>query len=93
MTRGRGFLEAGRATVTSDAGGFRAELTTAVPFAPGQSARFIVRPEKILLSPAANAGAGKVCMAVDVEDRTYQGVSTVWTVRNRGGERLSCVAR
>jgi hypothetical protein len=28
-------------------------------------------------------------MEVTVEERVYQGVATVWTVRNRAGERFS----
>jgi ABC-type Fe3+/spermidine/putrescine transport system ATPase subunit len=31
----------------------------------------------------------RACMEVTVEERVYQGVATVWSVRNRAGERMS----
>jgi ABC-type Fe3+/spermidine/putrescine transport system ATPase subunit len=54
------------------------------------AARFIVRPEKLFLRPAA-AGPGDVCvsMPVVIEERVYQGINTVWTVLTEGGQRLT----
>ena len=45
----------------------------------------MVRPEKLSLreTPAAN---GEACVECAVEQRVYQGLSTVWTVRNAAGE-------
>jgi ABC-type Fe3+/spermidine/putrescine transport system ATPase subunit len=50
--------------------------------------RFIVRPEKLLLrgEPAGNGGRS---MPVTIEERVYQGINTVWTVRTEKGERLT----
>jgi ABC-type Fe3+/spermidine/putrescine transport system ATPase subunit len=57
---------------------------------PGDGVRFVVRPEKLELWPSEPPAAdARACMEVTVEERVYQGVSTVWTVRNRAGERLS----
>jgi spermidine/putrescine transport system ATP-binding protein len=57
---------------------------------PGDGVRFVVRPEKLELWPAEPPPAeARACMEVTVEERVYQGVSTVWTVRNKAGERLS----
>jgi spermidine/putrescine transport system ATP-binding protein len=50
----------------------------------GDAARFMVRPEKLWLRGKPGAG-----MEVEVEQRVYQGVSTVWTVRNSAGERFT----
>jgi ABC-type Fe3+/spermidine/putrescine transport system ATPase subunit len=56
----------------------------------GEAATMVVRPEKLLLR-AAPAGDGEALTSVPVtiDDRSYQGVSTVWTVRNDKGERLT----
>jgi spermidine/putrescine transport system ATP-binding protein len=57
---------------------------------PGDKIRFVVRPEKLELWPAEPPPAeARACMEVTVEERVYQGVSTVWTVRNKAGQRLS----
>jgi ABC-type Fe3+/spermidine/putrescine transport system ATPase subunit len=48
--------------------------------------RSIVRPEKLKLAAAPLDGMS--CTAVRVEDRAYQGLGTVWTVRNAAGGRL-----
>jgi spermidine/putrescine ABC transporter ATP-binding subunit len=77
----------GVATLASERVGFRASINTSRPLSPGRSVRFIVRPEKIWIR--TTAAAELACVEVDVEDRAYQGVSILWTVRNRAGERLS----
>jgi spermidine/putrescine transport system ATP-binding protein len=56
----------------------------------GDVVRFVVRPEKLEMWTAPPVpGAALACMEVTVEERVYQGISTVWVVRNRAGERLS----
>jgi spermidine/putrescine transport system ATP-binding protein len=56
----------------------------------GDAVRFVVRPEKLELWPAEPPAAdARACMEVTVEERVYQGVATLWLVRNRAGERLS----
>jgi len=70
---------------------------TRVPLAPGQlrpragdTVRFVVRPEKLVLRPRdGGADRGASSVAVTVEERVYQGVSTVWIVRDAAGERLT----
>jgi spermidine/putrescine ABC transporter ATP-binding subunit len=81
--------ENGGATIASDAASYRADVTSETSLQIGQSVRFIIRPEKLLLRAAPLADDRIVCMAVTVEERTYQGVSTVWAVRNAAGERLT----
>jgi putative spermidine/putrescine transport system ATP-binding protein len=52
--------------------------------------RFIVRPEKLFLRlTAAPAGDGCASMPVVIEERVYQGINTVWTVRTEAGQRLT----
>jgi ABC-type Fe3+/spermidine/putrescine transport system ATPase subunit len=57
------------------------------PVRPGESVRFLVRPEKLALqsSPPEQSLAS---VPVTVEDRVYQGVSTLWMVRGSCGERF-----
>jgi spermidine/putrescine transport system ATP-binding protein len=76
------------ATVASDAG-YRFTFPTPTPSRAGRSVRFIVRPEKLLLLPPGTSRSDLACMEVEILDRAYQGVSTVWTVQNRLGERLA----
>jgi spermidine/putrescine transport system ATP-binding protein len=59
------------------------------PYRPGAEARFVVRPEKLDLRPRDLSSHGVPSVAVTVEERVYQGVSTVWIVRDGAGERLS----
>jgi spermidine/putrescine ABC transporter ATP-binding subunit len=49
----------------------------------GQASRGTKMGSEIASSPPMS------CMEVTIEERTYQGVSTVWNVRNAAGERLS----
>jgi len=57
-------------------------------FRPGDRVRFIVRPEKLALR-AAPPEKGFAAVPVTVEDRVYQGASTLWLVRGPGGERFT----
>jgi spermidine/putrescine transport system ATP-binding protein len=50
--------------------------------------RFVVRPEKLELRGRDLSRRGVPSVAVTIEDRVYQGVSTVWIVRDAAGERF-----
>jgi len=51
---------------------------------------FVVRPEKILLRDCAAPADGiNVSVPVTVEQRIYQGISTIWTVRTDSGQKLT----
>ena len=71
--------------VTSPAG-----FTTRLPTRGrdvGTALRFLVRPEKLMLRD--QPGEGEACMAARIEQRVYQGLSTVYLLRNRAGEELT----
>ncbi|HEY3205096.1 MAG TPA: ABC transporter ATP-binding protein [Thermoanaerobaculia bacterium] len=57
-------------------------------YRPGEEVRFVVRPEKLDLRGRDLSGHGIPSLAVTVEDRVYQGVSTVWVVRDSANERF-----
>jgi spermidine/putrescine transport system ATP-binding protein len=50
--------------------------------------RFVVRPEKLDLRGRDLSAHGVACVAVTIEERVYQGVSTVWIVRDAADERF-----
>jgi len=54
----------------------------------GENVRFVVRPEKLDLRGRDLSAHGVPSVAVTIEDRVYQGVSTVWIVRDRADERF-----
>ena len=54
------------------------------PHAAGEAVRFVVRPEKLDLRARDLSAHGVPSLAVTIEDRVYQGVSTVWIVQGRG---------
>ena len=56
--------------------------------AKGEEVRFVVRPEKLDLRSRDLSSHGIPCMPVTIEDRVYQGVSTVWVVKSAAGERF-----
>jgi ABC-type Fe3+/spermidine/putrescine transport system ATPase subunit len=60
------------------------------PFRPGDTVRFLVRPEKLSLRQALPSGSeGRLAaVAVTVEDSVYQGTSTLWMVHGPEGERF-----
>jgi spermidine/putrescine transport system ATP-binding protein len=77
-------------TVVSKAGFETALLCHGRSYNKGDVIRFVVRPEKLEMWPAEPPAAeARACMEVTIEERVYQGVSTVWTVRNRANERMS----
>ncbi len=77
-------------TVVSAAGFETAVLAPGANYRAGDAVRFIVRPEKLEMWPAQPPPVeARACMEVTVEERIYQGVATVWNVRNRAGERMN----
>ncbi len=48
----------------------------------------VVRPEKLNLAAEDSSDRGLASMPVTVEDRLYQGASTLWSARDAAGERL-----
>ena len=60
-----------------------ARFTGAVNVFERDGTRFVVRPEKLALR---KSGEG---LPVTIEDRLYQGASTVWTVRDAAGGRFT----
>ncbi|MCS6770990.1 MAG: ABC transporter ATP-binding protein [Kiritimatiellae bacterium] len=54
---------------------------------PNDTVRFVVRPEKLDLRTKSGTADGEVSIEVTIEDRVYQGVNTVWIVRDDQGER------
>jgi len=54
----------------------------------GEEVRFVVRPEKLDLRSRDLSSHGIPCMPVTIDDRVYQGVSTVWVVSSASGERF-----
>jgi ABC-type Fe3+/spermidine/putrescine transport system ATPase subunit len=56
--------------------------------APGEDVRFVVRPEKLDLRSRDLSKSGVPCLPVTIEDRVYQGISTVWVVKAESGERF-----
>ena len=62
-------------------------MTTAQP-PPGKPIEFIVRPEKLRLSPHAPNGE-ETSLPVTLVQRIYQGINTIWTVRTNAGQLLT----
>ena len=58
------------------------------PYRPGEDVRFVVRPEKLDLRGRDLSGHGVPSLAVTIEDKVYQGISTVWIVRDGADERF-----
>jgi spermidine/putrescine ABC transporter ATP-binding subunit len=58
-------------------------------YRPGDDVRFIVRPEKLDLRGRDLSGHGVPSLPVTIEDKVYQGVSTVWVVRDAADERFT----
>jgi ABC-type Fe3+/spermidine/putrescine transport system ATPase subunit len=66
---------------------FVARFTGASNVFEREGKRFVVRPEKLRLRKAPEGGMES--LSVLVEDWLYQGVSTLWTVRDERGERFT----
>ena len=58
------------------------------PHHPEERIRFVVRPEKLDLRARDLSGHGVPSVGVTIEERVYQGVSTVWIVRDAADERF-----
>jgi spermidine/putrescine ABC transporter ATP-binding subunit len=57
-------------------------------YRPDEAVRFVVRPEKLDLRARDLSAHGVPSVAVTIEDRVYQGISTVWIVRDAVDERF-----
>jgi putative spermidine/putrescine transport system ATP-binding protein len=66
---------------------FVADFMGAANFLSDGDRRFVVRPEKLRLSDAPIDGLS--CVEVTVDERSYQGLSTVWTLRTAEGLKLT----
>ncbi|HEX8911186.1 MAG TPA: ABC transporter ATP-binding protein [Humisphaera sp.] len=64
---------------------FVARFMGAANFFAREGKRFVVRPEKLRLRPAGDSTGDGNRLAVTVVERIYQGLSTVWVVRDAGG--------
>ena len=82
--------EAGQGTVvlTLKAGGAVRLPSEGTDFRVGEDVRFVVRPEKLDLRGRDLSSRGVPSLPVTVEDRVYQGVSTLWIVRDDVDERF-----
>jgi len=78
----------GTVALTLKAGGEVRLATEGVQYRVGDDVRFVVRPEKLDLRLRDLSGHGVPSLPVTIEDRVYQGVSTVWIVRDRADERF-----
>ena len=58
------------------------------PYRPDEAVRFVVRPEKLDLRARDLSAHGVPSVAVTIEERVYQGVSTMWIVRDAADERF-----
>ena len=73
----------------SIAGGHRFRVHAPNGFvATGGCVRFVVRPEKLDLRAHDLSARGIPSVRVTIEDRVYQGVSTMWMAIAESGERL-----
>ncbi|MGH9316947.1 MAG: ABC transporter ATP-binding protein [Thermoanaerobaculia bacterium] len=75
-------------TLTLATGGEVGVEAAAGSYWPGEDVRFVVRPEKISLRAHDLSGHGVPSVEVTIEDRVYQGMSTMWVVRNGANERF-----
>ena len=82
--------EAGEGVIVLDlAGGGEARIpVNGTRYRPSEEVRFVVRPEKLDLRPRDLSRHGVPSVAVTVEERVYQGISTVWIVRDKADERF-----
>ncbi len=79
---------AGQLRVTLAAGGEVRAPSDGARHRAGDEVRFVVRPEKLDLRPRDLAAHGVPSIAVTIEERVYQGLSTLWIVRDDVGERF-----
>ena len=72
------------------AGGQRIRVEAGEGLRPdGAPVRFVVRPEKLVIRRRDDAARDAPCVGMTVEERTYHGVSTTWTVRDDAGARFT----
>jgi spermidine/putrescine transport system ATP-binding protein len=75
-------------TLTLAGGGEMRLPAAGTGYRAGEEIRFVVRPEKLDLRSRDLSAHGVPTVPVTIEDRVYQGISTVWMVRNAAGERF-----
>jgi ABC-type Fe3+/spermidine/putrescine transport system ATPase subunit len=80
--------DVGKLRLTLAAGGEVRVPSDARRHRAGEEVRFVVRPEKLDLRPRDLAAHGVPSVAVTIEERVYQGLSTLWIVRDDAGERF-----
>jgi spermidine/putrescine transport system ATP-binding protein len=80
--------EKGRLLVSLAAGGEVHIPSNGAARRAGEEMRFVVRPEKLDLRPSDLVAHGVASVAVTIEERVYQGLSTMWIVRDDVGERF-----
>jgi spermidine/putrescine transport system ATP-binding protein len=68
--------------------GFETTITTTAMPVPGAKMEFIVRPEKLRLSPIPPISE-ETSLPVTLIQRIYQGINTIWTVRTNTGQLLT----
>ena len=78
----------GTVALALKAGGSVRLPSEGLPYRVGEDVRFVVRPEKLDLRGRDLSAHGVPSLPVTVEDRVYQGVSTVWIVRDGADERF-----
>ncbi len=79
---------AGSLTLALAAGGEVRLPMNGTRYRPDEPVRFVVRPEKLDLRARDLSTHGVPSVAVTIEDRVYQGISTVWIVRDAADERF-----
>jgi spermidine/putrescine ABC transporter ATP-binding subunit len=78
----------GSVTLALAAGGEVRLPLNGTRYRPEDPVRFVVRPEKLDLRGRDLSAHGVPSVAVTIEDRVYQGISTVWIVRDAADERF-----
>ncbi|HWZ84865.1 MAG TPA: ABC transporter ATP-binding protein [Thermoanaerobaculia bacterium] len=81
--------DGGVVSLALKAGGeVRIASAEAGPHRTGEDVRFVVRPEKLDLRGRDLSPHGVPSLPVTIEDKVYQGVSTLWIVRDAADERF-----
>jgi ABC-type Fe3+/spermidine/putrescine transport system ATPase subunit len=81
-------IESDSTTARIRADAFETTLMTTANPAPGKQMEFIVRPEKLRLSPQPATGE-EISLPVTLVQKIYQGINTIWTVRTSTGQLLT----
>jgi len=61
---------------------------------PGQTVRFVVRPEKMHLTAVRpDAASGLIAMPVTIRQRIYQGINTIWNAKTVDGTGITIISQ